>query len=50
MNYLELKEGILFKVRTSKLVRVLLYPYMNYKRVSNKKSMLRQRTRNIFGP
>lgn len=37
MNYLELKEGILFKVRTSKLVRVLLYPYMNYKRVSNKK-------------
>lgn len=37
MNYLEFKEGMLFKVRTSKLVRVLLYPYMNYKRVSNKK-------------
>ncbi len=37
MNYLELKEGILFKVRTSKAVRALVYPYMNYKRVAGRK-------------
>ena len=37
MNLLEFKEGILFKVRNSKAVRAVLYPYMNYKRVVNKK-------------
>ena len=37
MNFLESKEGILFKIRTNKAVRVLVYPYMNYKRKANKK-------------
>ena len=32
MNVLELKEGILFKVRSNKLIRLFLLPYMNYKR------------------
>jgi hypothetical protein len=37
MNFLEIKEGFLFRVRTSKAVRAVVYPYMNYKRKSNKK-------------
>ena len=37
MKFLESKEGILFKIRTNKAVRVLVYPYMNYKRKANKK-------------
>ena len=37
MNLLEIKEGILFKVRKSKMVRAMLYPYMNHKRISGKK-------------
>lgn len=37
MSNLEKKEAILFKIRTSKLVRFLVYPYMNYKRVVGKK-------------
>ena len=37
MNYLEFKEGVLFKIRTSKVVRALVYPYMNFKRVSGKR-------------
>lgn len=36
MNYLEFKEGFLFKLRTSKAVRAIVYPYMNYKRIANK--------------
>lgn len=37
MNFKETKEGILFKVKTSKVIRFMLYPYMNYKRVAEKK-------------
>lgn len=37
MNFLELKESILYKVRFSKAVRLLVWPYMNYKRVQGKK-------------
>ena len=36
MKVLEYKEEILFKVRTNKIVRTLLYPYMNYKRKRGK--------------
>lgn len=41
MKYLELKESLLFKIRTSKLVRFLVYPYMNYKRLADKKKYAR---------
>ena len=37
MNILEFKEGFLFKIRNSKVVRTILYPYMNYKRVTGMK-------------
>lgn len=36
MNFLELKESILFKIRTNKIVRILVYPFMNYRRISDK--------------
>ncbi len=37
MAFKEKKEGFLFKVKTSKMVRLLLYPYMNYKRAALRK-------------
>lgn len=37
MDFLEVKESVLFKVRTSKLVRILVYPYVNFKRVCDKR-------------
>lgn len=36
MNFLELKEAILFKIRTNKIVRILVYPFINYRRISDK--------------
>ncbi len=38
MSFYEVKEGVLFHVRTNKVVRMILYPYMNYKRCINKRS------------
>ncbi len=37
MDILEFKESILFRIRNSKAVRAVLYPYMNYKRVTGRK-------------
>lgn len=37
MDFLKKKEEFLFKVRTSKIIRIFAYPYMNYKRVVDKK-------------
>lgn len=37
MSNLEKQEAFLFKVRTSRAVRAIVYPYMNYKRVADKK-------------
>lgn len=35
-NFLETKEAILFNVRSCKIIRFIVYPYMNLKRIINK--------------
>ena len=48
MNALELKEGLLFKIRNSRIVRTLMYPYMNYKRRAGKKKYSKEAVRSKF--
>lgn len=37
MNYLEFKEELLFKIRSNRLTRLIISPYINYRRKIDKK-------------